>query len=161
MSDAIIAENLSKSFPPQLTGWRAFLHPLARPASRALDGVSFAVQRGEAAALVGLNGAGKSTLLRILATLLVPTSGRVRLLGGIIYPVSVLPPALQLVARAIPVTYSLEAMRAALLSGASIADVWPDVRAFLLFALVLLPVSTAVFQWALRRTKIAGTLVHL
>jgi len=39
------------------------------------------VREGEAVALLGTNGAGKSTLLRILATLLVPTSGRARVAG--------------------------------------------------------------------------------
>jgi ABC-2 type transport system ATP-binding protein len=42
----------------------------------ALDGVTLSVQRGEIFALLGPNGGGKTTLFRILATLLVPTSGR-------------------------------------------------------------------------------------
>src|SRR5271155_4258586 len=78
---AISVENLEKYFPPALTGWRALLHPFARPTERALAGVSFAVERGEAVALMGPNGAGKSTLLRILATLVIPTRGRATLAG--------------------------------------------------------------------------------
>jgi ABC-2 type transport system ATP-binding protein len=78
---AIVVENLEKHFPPALSGWRALLHPFARPTERALAGVSFTVARGEAVALVGSNGAGKSTLLRILATLIFPTRGRATL-GG-------------------------------------------------------------------------------
>jgi putative ABC transport system ATP-binding protein len=46
-----------------------------------LDGVSFALARGESAAIVGPSGAGKSTLLALLAGLDEPTSGQVRLNG--------------------------------------------------------------------------------
>jgi ABC-2 type transport system permease protein len=86
--------------------------------------------------------------------------GGAALVSGMMYPVSVLPPALQTLARLVPVTYSLEGMRLALLQQASIWSLWPDLRALLLFAVVLLPASLAVFSWALRRTKVTGTLTH-
>jgi ABC-2 type transport system ATP-binding protein len=47
---------------------------------RACDGVSLRARRG-VTGLLGPNGAGKTTLLRVLATVLAPESGRVRLLG--------------------------------------------------------------------------------
>ena len=79
---AISVEALEKYFPPARSGWRTLLQPFSRPTERALAGISFTVNRGEAVALVGPNGAGKSTLLRVLATLILPTRGRATL-GGI------------------------------------------------------------------------------
>ena len=47
----------------------------------ALHDVSFEVQRGEAFGIIGDNGAGKSTMLKLLAGIMRPTSGRVRVRG--------------------------------------------------------------------------------
>ena len=80
--------------------------------------------------------------------------------GGMMYPISVLPVWLQYVARLIPVTYSLEGMRAAILGHASMRELLPAIVGLLLFAAVLLPTSFAIFSWALRRTKITGALTH-
>lgn len=83
------------------------------------------------------------------------------LVGGMMYPVSVLPHGLQLLARLIPVTYSLEGMRAALLGGAGWGQLWPSIAALLIFSAVLIPLSFAVFAWALKRTRVTGTLTHI
>jgi ABC-2 type transport system permease protein len=80
--------------------------------------------------------------------------------SGVMYPVAVLPTPLRWVARLVPVTYSLEGMRAAILGHASMAELWPAIGALLGFGAVLLPVSFAAFAWALRRTKVTGTLTH-
>jgi ABC-2 type transport system permease protein len=80
--------------------------------------------------------------------------------GGMLFPVSVLPDWLQVVARLTPVTYALESMRAALLEGASLSAIAHPLSILLLFAACLLPTSTLAFSWALRRTKITGTLSH-
>jgi ABC-2 type transport system ATP-binding protein len=47
----------------------------------ALEGVSFQLHEGEIVGLLGLNGAGKSTTLKILAGLLMPSIGSVRVDG--------------------------------------------------------------------------------
>jgi len=47
----------------------------------AVDKISFEVGRGEVFAFLGPNGAGKTTTIKMLTTLLIPTSGEIRLNG--------------------------------------------------------------------------------
>lgn len=47
----------------------------------AVDHVSFVVERGEIFGVLGPNGTGKSTLIRLMSTLLMPDTGRVRVFG--------------------------------------------------------------------------------
>ena len=44
---------------------------------RAIDGVSFRVEKGSFTAIIGQNGSGKSTLAKNINALLLPTSGRI------------------------------------------------------------------------------------
>lgn len=48
---------------------------------KALDGISFSLERRRILGLLGPNGSGKTTLFRILCTLLQPQAGQVRLAG--------------------------------------------------------------------------------
>jgi ABC-type multidrug transport system ATPase subunit len=48
---------------------------------RAVDGLSFEVQKGEIFGFLGQNGAGKSTTIRMLLTLIAPTSGSIAIFG--------------------------------------------------------------------------------
>ncbi len=52
---------------------------------RAVDGISFEVERGEVFGLLGPNGAGKSTTISIISTLLPPTKGEILFEGESIF----------------------------------------------------------------------------
>jgi len=82
------------------------------------------------------------------------------LLGGVYYPISILPDWIQVVAKLLPVTYSLHALRLSLLQGASIIDVGGDLLILCGFCLVLIPLSIYVFQIAMYRARLDGSLTH-
>lgn len=50
---------------------------------RAIDNVTFSIEKGEAVALFGRNGAGKSTLLKMITEVIYPTSGDVKVHGRV------------------------------------------------------------------------------
>jgi ABC-2 type transport system ATP-binding protein len=53
---------------------------------RAVDGVTFRVERGQVVGLLGPNGAGKTTTLRMLVGLITPTRGQIHVFGQPIQP---------------------------------------------------------------------------
>ncbi|MEL6788086.1 MAG: ABC transporter ATP-binding protein [Cyanobacteria bacterium J06607_15] len=66
-----------------LTGLRTKSDRLRKREFWALSDISFELKKGEALGLVGKNGSGKSTLLRIIAGLIKPDTGTVRVKGRI------------------------------------------------------------------------------
>ena len=63
---AVLVEGLAKTYPGGV---------------RAVDGISFELERGEFFGFLGPNGAGKTTTIKILATLLSKSAGRVEVAG--------------------------------------------------------------------------------
>ena len=60
-----------------------------------------------------------------------------------------------------PIAHTVDGMRAALIRGASTAEVLPQLGALSLFTLVALPLSLVAFNAGLRRARVTGTLSHL
>ena len=82
------------------------------------------------------------------------------LLGGVYFPADILPLWLRRLSDYVPITYTLKAMRGALLEGASLSDIMPQVAVLLAFSLVLMPVSLGSFRYSVRKAREAGILSH-
>lgn len=82
------------------------------------------------------------------------------LLGGVLFPTTLLPAPLQRVAALLPTTHAVNGMRAALLAGASPFAIFRDLAALGLFAAVAVPVSVVVFSVGVEHVKRVGTLDH-
>src|SRR5919197_4710601 len=80
---AVETKDLVKVFERgRRTVWqRLRREPDRRERFRAVDGVDLRVETGEIFGVLGPNGAGKTTTMKMLATLLIPTSGTIRVLG--------------------------------------------------------------------------------
>ena len=84
--DAVRVAALSKSFevPVREAGLRNALRSVVRRQTRVVEAVhelTFRLEPGEVVGFLGPNGAGKSTTMKMLAGLLCPTAGEVRVLG--------------------------------------------------------------------------------
>jgi ABC-2 type transport system permease protein len=82
------------------------------------------------------------------------------LLGGVYYPIAVLPTWLQKVSYFLPIRHSLDGMRLCLLKEATFQTITPSIIALTIFSLILLPLGIVCFQYAVRRAKVAGSLTH-
>ncbi len=82
------------------------------------------------------------------------------LIGGVFYPIEILPGWLQAIAKLLPITYALRAMRLSLIGGASWAELAPDLLALVIFCLLLFPLSLIIFRFAVNRARADGSLTH-
>jgi len=80
------------------------------------------------------------------------------LLGGVMFPVQLLPGWLQSIAWLIPVTHALKCFRGALLAGQNIADLRTSLVPLLVFSLIMLPLAAVASRMALVRAKHSGAL---
>ena len=109
---------------------------------------------------LGLLAAGTTMLVRRLNPVAMVIGSLSFFLSGVMYPVTVLPDWLRAIGRVLPLTHALAVLRGALLVGASPAALADSFLALAIFGAVLAPLGAAVFRFALRRTRVDGSLSH-
>ena len=82
------------------------------------------------------------------------------LLGGVFYPVDILPAWLVPFSQLLPITHALEAMRQVLLNGASFAFIWEKALILVFFSAILIPMGLAAFGYGLKIAKREGSLLY-
>ena len=79
------------------------------------------------------------------------------LLGGVVFPVTVLPDWLQKLSNVLPTVHALEAIRLALVKSASFSQVIPEIGALCIYCFILLPFSLWTLKYAVNRAKKEGS----
>ncbi|HAT72586.1 MAG TPA: hypothetical protein DCS63_07205 [Elusimicrobia bacterium] len=80
------------------------------------------------------------------------------LLGGVYFPVAVLPAWLAAVSNLLPVTYAVRAFQLTVHKGAGLSAIKGDLLALIIFDAVLIPASVWLFGLSVERARKAGTL---
>ena len=84
--------------------------------------------------------------------------GILLVVSGVYYPVSVLPEWMQWLAKISPATYALDGIRDAIINGAGISAMWPDIWPLILIGVVSVPLGLEVFRRGERYAKRHGKL---
>ena len=80
------------------------------------------------------------------------------LLGGISFPIAVMPGWLQLLAKFLPITYAVKAMELSIYKGYSLVQLKSEITFLFIFSIILLPLSISIFKYSLKKSCQYGTL---
>ena len=116
-----------------------------------ISSVSF-IGIGMMTAVLPLISPEKGTQLGFIA------QGLLLVVSGVYYPVTVLPDWMQWLSVISPATYTLEGCRNAILDGASVSQMWPDIWPLLVIGGIAVPLGLAVFRRGERYAKQHGRL---
>src|SRR3954449_2543636 len=84
--------------------------------------------------------------------------GVLLVVSGVYYPVSVLPDWMQALAKISPATYALDGIRDAIINGAGVSAMWPNIWPLLIIGVVAVPLGLWTFRTGERYAKKHGKL---
>ncbi len=84
--------------------------------------------------------------------------GLMMIFCGITYPLAILPNWMQNVSKFIPLTYSINALRTVITSGANIQDIKNELIILLIFGIVLMTLGLIAFNYTQKKAKDLGSL---
>lgn len=87
-------------------------------------------------------------------------SGLSRFLGGVYFPITLLPLWIRNISFLLPITYSLDAMRKAVLNNADLFSLRANIVCLIIFIALLLPLGIFSFKSALKKAKKDATLLY-
>jgi ABC-2 type transport system permease protein len=109
---------------------------------------------------VGLLAASVIVLAKRVGVLLTLVGSAFALLGGVLYPISVLPRPLQLLAEILPMMHGLDGVRRALVTHPDVGAIGRDALILGAFSAALVPGALQAFQLAVHRGRRTGSLSH-
>lgn len=80
------------------------------------------------------------------------------LFSGVFFPVELVPANLSFISYLSPLTYSLDAIRGLLMGSFGFSEILPNIVVLLLFILILIPISVAIFNIFLNKARRDGNL---
>ncbi len=82
------------------------------------------------------------------------------MLGGVYYPVDVLPDWLRVLGQLLPLTHALELLRRSLLNGEGLNELWKELLALIVLTAVLLPLGLLACSKSIHIARVQGSLSH-
>ncbi len=82
------------------------------------------------------------------------------LIGGVFFPITIMPAWLQFLSKFFPITYAIRAVELAVYQGYTVSQLTKEIGFLILFSFLLLPLSFASFQFALKKARQQGSLIQ-
>jgi len=82
------------------------------------------------------------------------------LVGGVYFPITVLPAWLQFLSNFFPITYAIRAIELAVYKGYTLSELWKEAAILFCFSAVLLPLGLILFKYSVDKARRDGTLAQ-
>jgi len=79
-------------------------------------------------------------------------------LGGVYFPIAVMPPLLQIVSKFLPITYAIRALQLSIYKNYSIFQLQKELLILLILSIILLPLSFKIFKFSFNKARYSGSL---